>query len=75
MTPKYTRQIKGWKVYEGETVELRPNVTKIKWKAISKMFVVRSSADQFCALMQKERPGALIEVQDEYFLEVTTRAA
>ncbi len=69
MTASYTRQIKGWKVYRGRTVKLKENVTVVRWKAISKMFTVRSAADEFARLAKLEIKDDQVEVQAEYFSE------
>jgi hypothetical protein len=57
-------QIKGWKVYAGKEVKLRENVKVVRWKAISKMFTVRSAADEFCRLAEKQYGN--VQVQAEY---------
>lgn len=59
-------QIKGWKVYEEQQTP-RGN----KWVAISKLFTVKSAADQFAQLAGIDHKA--IEVRTEHCMEKELR--
>jgi len=51
-----TTQTKGWRVYAGTKKARARTEFDLAWRAISRLFAVRSAADQFATLAQRQMP-------------------